>query len=146
MIQRMVNTSEMVDMEKRLDINDKYAQKLINSEYSLEQTRNAIIGGLNGYERLLSLSKDLNNPRWKPLHLSAGWNFKNRRVAKLRTKNNWYRGRTEVEHPTDPKQEQKASKFSIHQENMTISQEDHSSHQEDQPIHHGTPEGLEDLR
>ena len=114
MIRRMVNTSEMVDMEKRIDIIDKYAQKLINSEYSLEQTRNAIVGGLKGYERLLSLSKDLNNPRWKPLHLSAGWNSKNRRVAKLRTKNNWYRGRTEVEHPTDPKQEQKASKFSIH--------------------------------
>ena len=62
-IRRMVNTSEMVDMEKRLDIIDKYAQKLINSEYSMEQTRNAIIGGLKGYERLLSLSKDLNNPR-----------------------------------------------------------------------------------
>ena len=62
MIRRMVNTSEMVGMTKRLEIIDKYAQKLINSEYTLEQTRNAIIGGLKGYERLLSLSKDINNP------------------------------------------------------------------------------------
>ena len=70
----MVNTSEMVDIEKRLEIIDKYAQKLINSEHTLEYTRNVIIGGLKGYERLLSLSKDVNNPRWKPLHMSAGWN------------------------------------------------------------------------
>ena len=34
-----MNTSEMVDMEKRLEITDKYVQKLINSEYTLEQTR-----------------------------------------------------------------------------------------------------------
>jgi hypothetical protein len=67
-------------MEKRIDIIDKYAQKVIKSECSLEQTRNAIIAGLKGYERLLSLSKDLNNPRWKPLHSSAGWNSKNRRL------------------------------------------------------------------
>ena len=31
MIRRMVNTSEMVGMNKRLEIIDKYAQKLINS-------------------------------------------------------------------------------------------------------------------
>ena len=43
-----------------------YAQKLINSEYSLEETRDIIVGGLKGYERLLSLSKDTGNPRWKP--------------------------------------------------------------------------------
>ena len=39
-----------------------YAQKLINSEYSLEETRDIIVGGLKGYERLLSLSKDTGNP------------------------------------------------------------------------------------
>ena len=99
LIRRMVNTSEMVEMEKRLEIVDKYAQKLINSEYTLEQTRDAIIGGLKGYERLLSLSLDVNNHRWKPLHMAAGWNSRNRKVAKQRTKNNWYKGKTEVEPP-----------------------------------------------
>ena len=49
LIRRMVNTSEMVEMEKRLEIVDKYAQKLINSEYTLEQTRDAILGG---FERI----------------------------------------------------------------------------------------------
>jgi hypothetical protein len=89
LIRRMVNTSEMMDMGKRLEIINKYAQKLINSKYTLEQTRDAIIGGLKRYERLLSMSLDVNNPRWKPLHMAAGWNFRNRRVAKQWTKNNW---------------------------------------------------------
>ena len=59
-----------------------------------------IVGGLKGYERLLSLSKDLNNPKWKPLHMAASWNSRNRRIAKQRSKTNWYKGKEEVEPPT----------------------------------------------
>ena len=103
MVRRMVNTSEMVDMEKRLEVVDNYAQKLINSEYSMKEARDIIIGGLKGYERLLSLSKDVDNPRWKPLHMSGKWNARNRRIAKLKTKNNWFRGRQEVELPGEAK-------------------------------------------
>ena len=84
LVRRMVNTSEMVGDEKRVEIVDKYAEKLMNSEYPLDQTRNIIIGGLKGYERLLSLSKDIKNPKWKPLHMAAGWNARNRRIAKQR--------------------------------------------------------------
>ena len=100
LIRRMVNTSEMVDMTKRLEIVDNYATKLINSEYTLEQTRNTLVGGLKGYERLLSLSRDTKNPRWKPLHMPARWNARNRRIAKMKAKNNWYKGKDEVEPPT----------------------------------------------
>ena len=64
----------MIDMKERVAVIDKYAVKLMNSKYTLEQTRNIIIGGLKGYERLLSLSLDTSNPKWKPLHMSAGWN------------------------------------------------------------------------
>ena len=48
LIRRMVNTPEMVTLEKRVEIVDKYAVKLIKSEYTLEQTRQTIIGGLKG--------------------------------------------------------------------------------------------------
>ena len=51
LIRRMVNTSEMVGMSMRLEIVDKYARKLINSEYSVEYTRSVIVGGLKGYEQ-----------------------------------------------------------------------------------------------
>ena len=87
-------------MTKRLEIVDNYATKLINSEYTLEQTRNTLVGGLKGYERLLSLSRDTKNPRWKPLHMPARWNARNRRIAKMKAKNNWYKGKDEVEPPT----------------------------------------------
>ena len=99
LIRRMINTSELVSLEERIDIIDKYAVKLMNSEYPLEEARNIIIGGLKGYERLLSLSKDTNNPKWKPLHMAAGWNAKNRRRAKELSKTKWYKGKTEVEPP-----------------------------------------------
>ena len=56
MVRRMLNTSEDVKDTKRVEIVDDYAQKMINSEYTIEETRNVIMAGLKGYERLLSLS------------------------------------------------------------------------------------------
>ena len=94
LIRRMVNTSKMVSDERRVEIVDKYSEKLMNSEHPLDQTRNIIIGGLKGYERLLFLSKDKRNPRWKPLHMAAGWNARNIRIAKQKAKTSWYKGKT----------------------------------------------------
>ena len=56
MIRRMVDTSENVGDEERCEIVDKYATKLVNSEYSIVTTRKIIAGG-QGYERMLSGSK-----------------------------------------------------------------------------------------
>ena len=130
LIRRMINTSELVAMDKRIEIVDKYAQKLINSEYSVDQTRKAVIGGLKGYERLLSLSRDTGNPKWKPLHLAAGWNSRNRRTAKQRNKTNWYKGKPEVEHPENPRREEEATRFSIHKGEPSIPEEDKISQEE----------------
>ena len=94
LVRRMINTSELVPIEKRLEIVDKYAGKLLNSEYTIKETRRVIVDGLKGYERLLSLSKDLENPRWKPLHMARGWNARNRRLAKQRSKTGWYKEKT----------------------------------------------------
>ena len=85
----MVNTSELVNIEKRVKIVDDYVQKLVNSEYNMEEARNIVVGGLKGYERLLSLSKDKENVKWKPLHMAGSWNGRNRRMAKLRSRDNW---------------------------------------------------------
>ena len=46
LIQRMINTSEMVPIEKRLVIIDKYAGKLLNIEYTVQETRRVIVDGL----------------------------------------------------------------------------------------------------
>ena len=102
MVRRMVNTTELADMDTRIRIVDEYAQKLVNSEYTVKEAREIIIGGLKGYERLLSLSKDKENPRWKPLHVAGKWNSANRRMAKLKAKNNWFKGKQVVDHPETP--------------------------------------------
>ena len=60
-----------------------------------------VIGGLRGYERLLSLSKDKSNPKWKPLNMAGSWNQKNRRLAKQRSKSNWFKGRQEIPGPDE---------------------------------------------
>ena len=73
MIRRMVNTSEMVGEEERCEIVDKYATKLVNSEYNIATTRKIITGGLKGYERMLSRSKNRMEPGWKPLHMPASF-------------------------------------------------------------------------
>ena len=113
MTRRIKNTSELVEEKTRLGIVDDYAQKLINSEYGLGSTRGFIIGGLKGYERLLSLSKDIGNPRWKPLHLAASWNAKNRSNAKKLSKTNWYKGKSQVEPPTTASPDENMNKESL---------------------------------
>ena len=54
---RMLTTSELVDNKVRNEIVDRYAQKLTNSGYGLEQVRRIIVGGLKGYERKLAESR-----------------------------------------------------------------------------------------
>ena len=70
---------------------EEYAQKLINSGFKLDQTRNILVGGLTGYERKLALSRDSKNPRWKPLHQTASFNAQARRRTKLIGKSNWFK-------------------------------------------------------
>ena len=54
---RMLTTSERVQDETRRQIVDEYAQKLLNSGYSLDMTRRITIAGLKGYEKKLKLRK-----------------------------------------------------------------------------------------
>ena len=115
----MVNTSEMVVIAKRLEIIDKYARKLINSEYSVEYTRSAIVGGLKVYERLLSLSKDVHNPKWKPLHMPASWNARNGRMVKMSANTTWYKGKRDVDPPTTSSQVEDEDKSSSQEEDMS---------------------------
>jgi hypothetical protein len=101
MIRRLLNTSEDLDDRERLEVINGYTQKLINSGYGLEQTRNIIVAGLKGYERKLKLSRDLTNPRWKPLHVPTSFNATARRHQKLLAKGNWFKKRKSSEDEED---------------------------------------------
>ena len=56
------------------------------------------------------MSRDVENPKWKPMHMAASWNRRNRRIAKQRAKTNWYKGVTEVEIPTPASSRQEETK------------------------------------
>ena len=76
---------------------DDYAEKLVNSGYNLGYTRKVIVGGLTGYERKLSLSRNKDHPKWKPLHQGAKFNAEGRRRKKMMAKKNWFKKRKESE-------------------------------------------------
>ena len=59
----MLNTSEELEDARRIDVIDDFGKKIRNSGYCLQQTRDILVGGLKGYERKLSLSKDKTNPK-----------------------------------------------------------------------------------
>ena len=91
MISRIINASEDLEISERKQVVDEYAQKLINAGFKLEQTRNILVGGLTGYERKLALSRDIQNPKWKPLHQPTRFNAQARRETMLLGKSNWFR-------------------------------------------------------
>ena len=66
---------------------------MANSGYGRDQVRKIVIGGLTGYERKVSISKDRSNPRWRPLHDSAASSSGRRSRKKLLAKTNWFKGK-----------------------------------------------------
>ena len=81
----------MVQQNTRLEIVDKYGQKLTNSGFGLHQIRKAIVGGLVRYERRLAQSLDKSAEKWRPLHEDAKHNESGRRMKKLLAKSSWFK-------------------------------------------------------
>ena len=50
-VRRMQNTSELLPIEEREAVLDDLSQKLANSGYNLNKTRQILVGGLSGYEK-----------------------------------------------------------------------------------------------
>jgi hypothetical protein len=65
-----------------------YAQKLINSGYSITQTKKIILNGIKGYEKKLLESR---KPGGRSLHRQAGESYNTRVRRKLCGKTEWYR-------------------------------------------------------
>ena len=99
MYRRMTNTSEMVEIERRVEIVDLYGQKLTNSGFGIPQIRKAIVGGLVRYERRLVQSVDKSAKEWRPLHENARYNEGARRLKKVLAKTDWYKKKRK--HETD---------------------------------------------
>ena len=92
-MRRMFNTSELLPDRMRCEIVDDFCQKLCNSGYDRKQSRKIIVGGLTGYERRVTLSKDKTHKKWRPLHESATSTQGRRAKKKLLGKTSWFKGK-----------------------------------------------------
>ena len=84
---RMLTTSERVSDSVRRLIVDEYAQKLLNSGYSIEVTRSIILAGLKGYEKKLRRSKQ----EGRKVLRTARESYTKRTQRKLLAKTEWFK-------------------------------------------------------
>ena len=88
---RMLNTSELLPMEERTRVLDNFSQNMTNSGWSTEKTRDIIIAGLKGYEKMVALDKLPLEGGHKPLHESAAYSSGARARKKLTQKSTWFK-------------------------------------------------------
>ena len=97
LIRRLKNCSELLADNQRIKVVDSYAQKLVNSGYSWDQTVRIITSGIKGYEskRKRCLA------RGEPLHKSAASGAAARIKKKLTQKSAWFKDkkREEIQSP-----------------------------------------------
>ena len=87
LVRRFLNSSEDLGRAEKARIVDMYAQKLLNSGYSLEKTREIIIRWIKGYEsKVARCKKDK-----IPLRRTAGESSFLRSRKKLLGKSNWFK-------------------------------------------------------
>ena len=86
----MLNTSENIDMSIRRTIVDDFAQKLINSGYSIPSSRKIVIAGLKGYEKKVYNSKKEGG---RKLRRTAKESNVTRQQKKMTAKTEWFRER-----------------------------------------------------
>ena len=87
MVRRLLNTSEALGAETREQVVDDYAQKLINSGYSTEQTQRIVLNGIRGYENKKRRRKE----GGRELRLTAEKSRGKRHRDKLLSKTTWFR-------------------------------------------------------
>ena len=85
-IRRMLNCSDHISLEYRMEVIDNFGQKMLNSGHSTEETRRNLISGLKGWKSKVARSK----AQGMPLHRTAKQSSGSRRMMKLVGKANWF--------------------------------------------------------
>ena len=84
---RLMNNSRKVPDSVKVEMMDKWAQKLINSGHKSKEVRSILLSGIKGYNNKVKKCQKSGTP----LHRSAKLSFIARRLAKLTGKSNWFR-------------------------------------------------------
>ena len=88
LVRRLCNSMEDMGVEERMRVVDGYSQKLINSGYSIEQTRGIIVSGIKGYEGRRRRCSLEGRKLWRKAAESEGARIQ----KKLLSKKSWYKG------------------------------------------------------
>ena len=86
-IRRLLTTGEMIPDSERCQILDRFAQKMKNSGYGLQQIRRVILAGIKGYESLLKRCRKGE----RSLHRSSAESSTLRARKKLTGKSEWFK-------------------------------------------------------
>ena len=100
-VRRMKNVSEYAGQMERDRVTDEYASMLLRSGYSREKSKEVIIAGLLGYERI----KKLEEQGKGRIHRSSGKSLHTKYKKKVVAKNTWYLSKKEK----GEKEEEKSS-------------------------------------
>ena len=90
LVRRLLNTKENLPSTYKGKIVDGYAQKILNGDYSRDQTRRIIVAGLKGYHAKLRRMRERGQVR---IHLTAEESRGARLRKKLLGKCSWFRDR-----------------------------------------------------
>ena len=89
---RLDNCSETVPIQDKVEMLDRFCQKMVNSGHQVKSIRVVMVGGIKGYKRKLARSLE----RGEPIHRSSQQSAGARRTKKLLAKTKWFRDEEQV--------------------------------------------------
>ena len=88
----MLNCSEDLVDDIRVEHLNKLSVKLRTSGYNTQFIRKVLVAGLKNYEKKVKNSKlDVSDKNYAPLHIPRGFKSARRLEKKLMTKSSWYK-------------------------------------------------------
>ena len=97
---RLDNCSPTIPTTEKVEILDKFSQKLVNSGHTMKTVRTILVGGIKGYLRKVARSLE----KGEPLHRSSKQSSKARRTKKLLARTDWFRKEKEEGSTQEPVQ------------------------------------------
>ena len=93
-VRRLINTSPLVPCDVRTEIIDKFAKKLVNSEFDTYTVQRILVSAVSCFLEKVRKSKlDHSDEEYQPLFLSKNYNKADRLLTKGSAKCSWYTSR-----------------------------------------------------
>ena len=95
---RLDNCSETVPIKDKVEMLDRFCQKMVNSGHTVKSIRVVMVGGIKGYKRKLLRNLE----RGEPVHRSSQQSAGARRTKKLLARTKWFRDEGQAEKERTP--------------------------------------------